>query len=44
MGFSPPVSYENPESKAWKEISVEKWLGTGFQFLYDDPLDFTYTI
>jgi nucleoside-diphosphate-sugar epimerase len=42
MGFPPPVSYENPESKAWKEISVEKWLGTGFQFLYDDPLDFTY--
>jgi nucleoside-diphosphate-sugar epimerase len=43
MGFPPPVSYEDPESKAWKEISVDKWLDTGFQFVYDDPLDFTYS-
>lgn len=43
MGFLPPASYANADSQAWKEISTEKWCKTNFQFIYDDPLNFTYT-
>lgn len=43
MGFASPVSYENPEKQQWKEIAADKWCQTKFQFVYDNPLDFTYT-
>ncbi|GAB3012918.1 SDR family oxidoreductase [Cyclobacterium sediminis] len=43
MGFAPPVNYENPEKQEWKEIAADKWCQTKFQFVYDNPLDFTYT-
>ena len=43
LGFAPPVNYENPEMQQWKEIAADKWCQTKFQFIYDNPLDFTYT-
>lgn len=41
LGFPPPASY-TAESKAWKEISADKILATGFAFQMEDPLDFWY--
>ncbi|SHM52944.1 Nucleoside-diphosphate-sugar epimerase [Cyclobacterium lianum] len=43
-GFPPPVSYESPARQKWKKIGTEKWEKTGFQFMYPDPLDFTYRL
>ena len=43
LGFPAPASYSNKETQAWKKISVEKWKNTNFQFIYENPLDFTYT-
>ncbi len=42
LGFPPPSNYENPEVTTWKEISVEKFTKTGFEFLYPDPITFPY--
>jgi nucleoside-diphosphate-sugar epimerase len=42
LGFSPPASYESPQVTAWKKISGEKFLATGFKFLFPDPLLFPY--
>ena len=41
-GMAPPASYQNePEGKD-RLISSEKIQGTGFEFEYPDPLDFSY--
>ncbi|WP_114751278.1 NAD(P)-binding domain-containing protein [Pleomorphovibrio marinus] len=42
LGFALPNSYESPEHTTWKQISVEKFLSTGFNFHYPDPLEFPY--
>lgn len=41
MGFPPPLSYAEPGSP-WKKIMADKILSTGFEFLYPNPLEFSY--
>ncbi|MCC5938070.1 MAG: NAD(P)H-binding protein [Lunatimonas sp.] len=41
LGFAPPASYAS-EKESWKQISTQKFLETGFQFEYPDPLNFPY--
>lgn len=41
LGFAPPLTYA-PENEPWKKISPLKFLDTGFQFEYTDPLKFPY--
>lgn len=41
MGFPTPLSYAEPGSP-WKKVMADKILSTGFEFLYPDPLDFSY--
>ena len=42
LGFLPPKSYEKEQLTPWKQISSVKFLTTGFQFDYPDPLSFPY--
>lgn len=42
--FPPPISYAKENTANWKCIAVEKFLGTGFEFICEDPLLFTYYI
>lgn len=42
MDFPPPLSYEEPKTQKWKEIAADKWSDTKFEFIYSNPLDFTY--
>jgi nucleoside-diphosphate-sugar epimerase len=42
LGFAPPVSYAPEGEAAWKEISGDKIISTGFEFQFPDPLDFWY--
>jgi len=44
LGFDPPVSYESESLSPWKQISPEKFLSTGFEFDYPDPLAFPYIL
>ncbi|HSI75810.1 MAG TPA: NAD(P)H-binding protein [Lunatimonas sp.] len=42
LGFPPPRSYETEPLSPWKQISPAKFLETGFEFDYPDPLTFPY--
>ena len=42
LGFASPLGYESPPKSAWKEISSEKIVSTGFSFKYEDPFKFQY--
>lgn len=41
-GIAPPASYQNEAEGNDRLISSEKILATGFEFEFQDPLDFTY--
>lgn len=41
-GFAQPKAYEDPPLSSWKKVSSIKILQTGFQFIYPDPLTFSY--
>jgi len=41
LGFPPPKSYA-VDVNAWKEVSADKILKTGFEFKMPNPLDFSY--
>lgn len=42
LGFSPPKSYLT-ELPSYKEVVADKIIETGFEFIYPNPLDFTYS-
>jgi nucleoside-diphosphate-sugar epimerase len=44
LGFPPPKSYETEPLSSWKRISPTKFLDTGFEFDYPDPLTFPYSL
>src|SRR5690606_8243658 len=41
LNFPPPISYEQPAARPWKEISSQKIIQTGFAFEFS-PLYFPY--
>jgi nucleoside-diphosphate-sugar epimerase len=43
LGFALPQSWEEPAVMPWKEVSADKLVQAGFNFLYPDPLQFPYT-
>jgi len=42
LGIAPPKSYETKESKDQRLIGSEKIMKTGFNFVFPDPIDFSY--
>lgn len=42
LGFAPPRTYKENQQSPWKIVDSEAILSTGFEFLYQSPLDFTY--
>jgi nucleoside-diphosphate-sugar epimerase len=43
-GIAPPASYQNEPEGNDRLISSEKILATGFEFDFEDPLNFTYLV
>ena len=42
FNFPPALNYSEKKSECWKEVSSEKILQTGYEFIFSNPLDFSY--